>query len=392
MNFQLNNISRLGRIGVYGAGIALVCLGAYGVYRYIKKDKATAPEAETKKDVNDDIRSAETTETPAAPVAEAPADSNSGDTTEVQRPDDSASVEDNAGVTAETPAPVEAEQSPEQRFFDKVHDLGRCVTNVTMSSALTIKYRTSEPRSTEIDGVRVLIFPIGPGVNVTLIGDKVSFMAEGKRESVTLNLAEQSQPMIVSPANQAKAYVFQKGMELLKVRQGLIHLHHAYPENYDVERAQATNFQLKNSGPMEQSIQFFNLVFTAATPTTVFPYTRSDMAYIAAIVNSTPVEAVTSFSNLEGDRFVHFADPILADKNMVLVHRAAGYVQIFRGNGPSLEAGVDYTGWTKPIGEIFKIADESHLSLALFISKEAAREVMGVSEIEVGEAQSATAG
>lgn len=395
MKFQLNQLSTLSRYGIYGATAAVLCLTAYGVYRYVKREKPAAPEAETKKDANDANPFTETP--PAKPAAEAPANSDSGNPAEVERPVHPAEAEDHAGVTDAAPevldpTPVESEKTEELRFFDTVHSLGKFTIVQQGCSPFMMKFRSSEPRSTVIDGVPTLIFPIGPGTNVTLAGDKVSFMVEGKRESVTLNLAEQSLPLSISPENQAKSYVFQKGMELLKVREGLIHPQHAYPENFDAERAMATNFQMKNAGPTEQSMAFFNLVFTSATPTTVFPYTRSDMAYIASIVNSAPVEEVIGFSNLEGDRFVHFADPILGDKNMVLVQRTGGYVQVFRGNGNSLASGDSYKNWAKPVGEIFKITDEGHMSLALFISKDAAREVLGVGEVEPAEAQSANVG
>ena len=363
---------------MYGAGAALVCLGAYGVYRFLKKEKGTGAETEPKKENADESRTAETLSAGAAEATESGTD-HSADS-EVTRPVSDSEAEDLSSLTPE-PEPVQS-VTPEQAFFDAVYGKCKPVTadqqwNSSTTAVHSTKYRTSEPRGTMLHGQPVVIFPLAPGLNLTLTGNVIHYLDDKKREHVEFKMDDISRHMEASPGNQAKAYVFEKGMELLAVRENKIHPDYAYPDNFDTERGMGTNYQIKNAAPMEKSIAFFEKLFAGATPTTAYPYTRSDMAYISTIVNSEPVDVVTAFANLEGDRFVHFADPMREGKNMVLVHRSNGnYVQLFRANGVSMEMANGFKGWKKPVAEMFNISADTHMPLALFISADIAREVL----------------
>lgn len=372
--FQLSNLSRLSKLGIGGAVAVTAIAAVYGAYRYkTKANKEKADEADT-------------------PQASAPAEA--GPDAATDRGDDSQVP----GSVPEPQAQDQADLSAELQFFEDVYQNAKLIAPdvAWMKSTQVIlkaKFNTSEPRKVSMGGVRSIIFPIERGVNIVLVGDEVHYLHADKRVHVKMNLEEQNHPMEVSPANQAKTYAYQKGMELIKVTQGVIHPAYAYPADFDADRGLAANFELKDKD-LSKANEFFNALFDSAKKSvTNYPFTRSDMAYISTIINSDAELDPVRFANLEGDRFIHVADLSVGNRNMVLVQRAQGYVQLFRGDPEAtslkLTSCKGFEHWFQPKGELLDLGSLEHLQAAALFSPVVINKVMGRTEEPVSGSEAA---
>lgn len=385
MNFQVLQLSfRLSKMGVIGAAAAAGTLGAYGIYAAVKHYRGKHVVPQTTKESSDEGRSPETQ-----------SDTAGLDEVVTSVRDDHRHTADAVGSTTVPPSNDHAGLTEEQRFFNQIWGVTRRIVAdpVWFGSVKlmhTAKFATSEPRGVVLNGAPVIIFPITPGLNVTFHADgTVYYLDNGKRQHVPLILSEQQGAIHgVTPANQAKSYVYQKANELLKVTECIIHPSLAYPENFETRQGLATNFELRTKVSVK-GIEFFDKAFEVGEKRAVYPYTRSDMAYITTVVNSGPDSEPIRFSNLEGDKFIHIQDLNAPPYNLVLVRRAAGYIQLFTADQTtdseySMTPGFEH--WVNVKHELFDLSNDAHLVIAASINPAVLTEVMGVTSINPNQA------
>ena len=77
-------------------------------------------------------------------------------------------------------------------------------------------------------------------------------------------------------------------------------------------------------------------------------------------------------------------------KNMVLVLRQQGWVQIFVGEDTGVKT-EGFDGWMEPAGKMFDVNNEEQLAQALLIDAAVVREVLGI-EYTQGNEQAANGG
>ena len=370
---QIQHLSRLSRFGIGSVVVAIVAASVYGAYHWVSTRKgATSPEAP--KENNDEHIVPEADVSPVSAASEEPVVADHGDDPATQE----------TVVVADEVADHSAQPTltGEQQFFEDLWNAAHLTTgDDSFNHMLVAKFNTSEPRRIEPQhhsaAYRIMLFPIMVGVNVlyTERGDVWYWdKLEDKAQSIQFMLAIVNSVKIDMPENQALHYVHEKGRQLLNVGLGLLHPYFAYPKNFDTERGLAKNFQLKEKQD-PKVVEFFDKVFAKANGGGEYLYTRGDMEYISAVVNSPAVEVPMYFANLEGDKFIYMGEHD-ALTNFVMVKRAVGYVQVFRGQSESiLKACPGFENWLLPVGKVFNHTDSDDLTLALYLDVEVGLEV-----------------
>lgn len=367
MNFQVVQLSlRLSKLGIVGIGAAAGLMAGYGAYAAVKYYRGK----QTPEGVEHEVR------TPEVTPAGSPEAAVSGD--------DHGQREEAAGTRTEVPAFDYAGLTDKKLFEYLLAHTDKAPTNPTWFNSIklvhTEKYKNSRPRKVSMEGKYFIVFPLPSHLNMTLNSDGViHYLDDGRRVHVQLNVQDiNAGELQVDPANQARAYVYEKSMELLKVAERVLHPSFSYQDGFELERGLATNYELKIK-VSEKGLPFFDKVFDTGTKAAVFPHTRSDMSYITAVVNSIPDPVAIRFANLEGDKFIHIQDPDQANRNLILVRRAVGYIQLFRAkvsDEPSfLSRTAGFEDWADVTGELFDLNKDEHLTIAAFLNANVLREV-----------------
>lgn len=393
---RLSQISMSTRT-IYGAVGAAAILCAAGIGYVVWKNRQEAspvPSNETKKENDDEIRRTQASDAatgnPEASVAPAPSDRGEAAT---------AGTAGDAHGAQPTSHPT---LSDKDTFFEVASALARPILASTkptkqpeknwahsFDSILTTKiFKNAEPRFLQShDRGNIVIFPLYFGAAVLLIQDKEGFVKVAYKAGKMVHM-ELFDPVeaaaLERPADvrsQALRYVYEKTQELMKVREGKIHPLMAYPMEFVVDGANLPGHALKKAGDQVAEKTFFDRLYNDSHLVVENPWTRSNAAYISAVLNSPvvpPALEPVRHGNLDGDRFVHVSDPS-GLCNLVLISRKIGVVQIARAgsvdDSQSLRAVPGYEGWFSFTNEVFDLSREDHRKIAFFINQAAAREV-----------------
>lgn len=253
-------------------------------------------------------------------------------------------------------------------------------------------FKTSEPRVLlKHERGDIVIFPTVPSVAVLLVRDKkgeikLAYMVDNKVVMEVFDpveAAEINRPLEIR--GQAIRFVYEKMHELMHVRSGKIHPMLAYPTAFKTDGANLPQHILKKVGDQNTERAFFDKLFEESNLSVENPWTRSNAAYISAVLNSPvvpPALEPVRHGNLEGDRFIHVSD-LSGTCNLVLIHRSTGILQIARAdtaeNSVNLRRVTGFENWFAFTNDVFDLSKEEHRRIAYFINPHTAQAVLEAS-------------
>lgn len=390
---RLSKIS-LSTRSIYGIAGAAVLLTAASIGAMVWKNrqKAATPNA-TQKETDDETRRPQDASASTVPQDDQPAEhphrdqeAQAGAPAPAHRPEPSAipSLTDpetffSLAVDLASPIMVSVAKSPQKNWANSLESIAKAKV-----------FKTAEPRvmTKTTNGDQVLVFPIVLGASVLLVkntqsGLRVGYLVDGQlllEKFDPKEASELSAPCTVR--DQALRYVYEKVQELIKVREGKIHPMMAYPRDFRIDGLNATQSAIKKVGDQTAERAFFDRLYNESGLTVENPWTRSNAAYVSAVLNSAvvpPALEPVRHGNLDGDRFIHVSDPS-GLCNLVLVHRSTGIVQIVRANtveaSLSLRAVPGFEGWYDYTNSVFDLRNDEHRRVAFFINQAAAQSVL----------------